>query len=231
MATKFYLADGTDDRHRRHHPAGVLREHGRGLPRLHPRPQARPRHRRARSRRHRQVHRRPSRVTHRRRRGDRRDAARELPALRVQRAALVPLRRRGRRQPLRPLPLGARRRRSEPRPKRKRKARGPDYLQEDLAEPARPRPGRVHPLRAARRGRRPDRRPDRGLARRPASGHARPPRAHRARAPTASRATTCSCSTPPASPTASSCSDDPILRFRTDAYAESVLRRSGVARK
>jgi catalase len=25
-------------------------------------------------------------------------------------------------------------------------------------------------------------------------------------------------------------SDDPILRFRSDAYAESVLRRSGVAR-
>jgi catalase len=25
-------------------------------------------------------------------------------------------------------------------------------------------------------------------------------------------------------------SDDPILRFRTDAYAESVLRRTGVAR-
>jgi len=27
------------------------------------------------------------------------------------------------------------------------------------------------------------------------------------------------------------CSDDPILRFRSDAYAESVLRRSGVARR
>jgi catalase len=27
------------------------------------------------------------------------------------------------------------------------------------------------------------------------------------------------------------CSDDPILRFRSDAYAESVLRRTGVARK
>jgi catalase len=27
------------------------------------------------------------------------------------------------------------------------------------------------------------------------------------------------------------CTDDPILRFRSDAYAESVLRRTGVARK
>jgi len=27
------------------------------------------------------------------------------------------------------------------------------------------------------------------------------------------------------------CSDDPILRFRSDAYAESVLRRTGVARR
>jgi catalase len=27
------------------------------------------------------------------------------------------------------------------------------------------------------------------------------------------------------------CSDDPILQFRSDAYAESVLRRSGVARR